>query len=172
MEERLRYLEKLRKRINTSNIGRPTGEFLAFLMQAVQPKKILEIGTSTGYSALWLSQCGAEVHTIDKSADRVEIAEESFAGTDIVLHVGEAFEIIPTLEGPFDVLFIDGTAKEYLQYFELAREKLATGALVIADNTLSHKEKLQDFLDYIHSHYDVTDLDLGKGLSLFFYKGL
>ncbi len=170
MDERLRFLEQLKAQERTANISRTTGEFLALLMDLVTPKRILEVGCSTGYSALWLSSCGAHVDTIEKREDRACVAAESFSGQNISLHIGDALTIIPSLKGPYDVLFLDATKREYLAYFLTAQEKLAEGALVIADNTISHAEKCVDFLAYVEQHYGAVTVSVGSGLTLFRFK--
>ncbi len=168
MEERLRFLEKYNEAYHTANISFETGKLLLFFVQLVSARRILEIGTSTGYSTLWFAQSGAEIHTIERRADRAAIARKSFSGIPaITLYEGNALEIIPTLSGYFDVLFLDATKREYLAYFQVALALLSPGALVMADNVISHRKKMYDFLDFVHNRYSVVEIAIDSGLLLF-----
>ena len=168
MQKRLLFLEQYNALHKTANVSRVTGEFLLFLTQLRKAKRVLEIGTSTGYSTLWFAQSGAEVHTIERRVDRVALARESFSEiSTITLHEGDALQIIPLLPGLFDVLFLDATKREYLSYFRAAYTILSPGALIIADNVISHREKMHDFLEFVHSTYFAVEITLGSGLIIF-----
>lgn len=130
--------------------GHLQGRLLSMISHLVNPSKILEIGTFTGYSALCLAeglQEGGILHTIDNNdelADRCRAYfKEAGAEKKIVLHTGDALDIIPTLEGPFDLVFIDADKPNYEQYFDLVIDKVRPGGIILADNVLYHGEVLQ-----------------------------
>ncbi|MFN8208330.1 MAG: O-methyltransferase [Bacteroidales bacterium] len=123
--------------------GNLQGQFLAFLSSLIKPRRVLEIGTYTGYSAICLCQ-GLErdglLHTIDTDDEVQEIARKYFreAGLDdrIVLHTGDARLLIPALQEKFDLVFIDGEKSEYPDYYESVLPKLNPGGIILADNVL------------------------------------
>ena len=119
------------------------GALLTLLTKFLRPKKVLEIGTFTGYSALCFAE-GLEVdavlHTIELDEGLREIATRYFDASPhrqkIVQHFGRAQEIIPTLPGPFDFVFLDADKKGYVDYFNLVLPLMPTGGLLLADNVL------------------------------------
>lgn len=125
--------------------GHLQGRFLSMLSHLTRPKRILEIGTYTGYSAICLAeglQANGELHTIDLDINGVlqpmirRYFNRSELGNKIHLHIGEALQVIPTIEGPFDLVFIDADKPNYGKYFDLVIENMPSGALIIADNVL------------------------------------
>jgi caffeoyl-CoA O-methyltransferase len=131
-----------------------TGRFL-FALVAGQPScEVLEIGGSRGYSTLWLAAAarilGGHVTTLER--DPVKLAtlgatiEE--AGLDEWVEVvsGDAYQTIPVLSGPFDVVFLDAEKEYYEDFFGLVRGKLEPGAVVVADNVLSHADELAEYV--------------------------
>jgi len=123
--------------------GHLQGRILSMFSHMIQPKRILEIGTYTGYSAL----CLAEGLTPDGKLITMDINEEledrvrryindSDYSSQIDFHVGNALEIIPTLEDELDLVFIDADKPNYSNYFDLVIDKLRTGGIIIADNVL------------------------------------
>lgn len=123
--------------------GHLQGKLLEMFSCMIQPSRILEVGTFTGYSAICLAKGLREdglVHTIDINDELAEMALKYFtlAGMSqkIRLHTGDARVIIPTLEEQFDLVFIDGNKEQYLQYYEEAMKKLKTGGFILADNVL------------------------------------
>jgi caffeoyl-CoA O-methyltransferase len=123
--------------------GHLQGRTLSFLSKLIQPKAILEIGTYTGYSALCLAEGlaeGGELHTIDINEELEPMIRRYFAATDHVeklhLHIGNALEIIPSLQKTWDLVFIDADKENYSGYFNLVVEKVRKGGLMIADNVL------------------------------------
>lgn len=158
--------------------GHIQGKFLEFISRLVAPERILEIGTYTGYSAICLAQGLSEdgvVHTIDHNPELEDLAKEFFneAGLSekIILHLGEALEIIPGINETFDLVFIDADKENYINYFELSLEKLRKGGIIIADNVLwsgkvlepaSKNDKetigIRAFNEHVASHKGVTSL--------------
>lgn len=121
--------------------GHLQGRILALFSQMIQPQHILEIGTYTGYSALCLAeglQSDGTLHTIEID-DELEDFIRHYINCSpykdkIVLHFGNALDIIPTLNLTFDLIYIDGDKREYPQYLNIAIEKLRSGGYIIADN--------------------------------------
>ncbi len=131
--------------------GHVQGKFLETLSCILQPKYILEIGTFTGYSALCLAkglQTGGELHTIELREEDAETAKNYFSKSlqnkKIVLHRGNALEIIPGLKETWDIVFIDADKTNYINYYELTLPQLKSNGLIIADNVLFHGEVLQE----------------------------
>lgn len=130
--------------------GHVQGKILETLSGLVQPKYILEIGTFTGYSALCLAkglQPGGELHTIELRDADAAIARDFFSkslhNNKIVLHTGNALEIIPKLEKQWDIIFIDADKTGYIDYYELTLPQLNQNGLMIADNVLFHGDVLE-----------------------------
>ena len=123
--------------------GHLQGRLLSFISRMIEPGRILEVGTYTGYSALCLAEGLTEegkLHTIDHNPELEDFAADYFrmAGRDdqIIQHVGEALDVIPSLKETFDLVFLDADKINYVRYFDLIFPKLKTGGLVLADNVL------------------------------------
>ena len=123
--------------------GHIQGRLLKLLVKMIRPKRILEIGTYTGYSAL----CMAEGLDDDGKLFTFEIDDEledftrrwiegSPLGDKVVFTIGSALEIVPTLGEKFDLVFIDGNKREYIEYYEMALAHTNDGGWILADNTL------------------------------------
>ncbi len=134
------HLEVLQPRMLSGHLQ---GRFLSMISKIHQPKRILEIGTYTGYSAL----CLAEGLTKDGKLTTLDINEElaskiqgyfneSDKKDQIQLIIGDALEIIPQLDEKFDLVFIDADKENYAAYFDLVIGKMNAGALILADNVL------------------------------------
>ena len=123
--------------------GHIQGRMLSMLSHMISPKLILEIGTYTGYSALCFAEGlseGGHLHTIDINDELAPMVKSYItkAGMEnkITLHNGNASEIIPTLSGPFDLIFIDADKINYSLYYDLVINKVRQGGFLIADNVL------------------------------------
>ena len=130
--------------------GQVQGSFLTLLSRLLQPTKILEIGTFTGYSALCLSkglQVGGKIHTIELREEDAATArayfKQSINRDKIVLHVGDAKQIIPTLNEVWDIVFIDADKTGYIDYYELILPFVKPNGIIIADNVLFHGQVLE-----------------------------
>lgn len=151
--------------------GHLQGRVLAMLSHMIRPQRVLEIGTFTGYSALCLAEglapCG-KIITIDKNEELESMARRYFAKSDyeqaIDFYVADAMELIPTIEGPFDLVFIDADKINYYNYFKLVLEKVRPGGFIVADNVLwsgkvietgkktdSDTQALRDFNRLVHA---------------------
>ena len=123
--------------------GHVQGRFLKFLVKMIRPKRILEIGTFTGYSAICMSEgldADGKIYTFEVEDELEDFTRKwidgSEHGSKIVFTIGNALEIVPTLGEKFDMVFIDGNKREYIDYYEMAMKHLAPGGWILADNTL------------------------------------
>ncbi len=123
--------------------GHLQGRMLSMLMKMIRPQFVLEVGTYTGYSALCLAEGLSDTGrlvTIDKNEeleDRVKgYFEESPYRDQIDFQVGNAVEIIPSLDYPWDVVFLDADKSNYLKYYEMVFDQLKPGGYILADNVL------------------------------------
>lgn len=123
--------------------GHLQGRLLSMISKMVQPKSILEIGTYTGYSALCLAEGlagGGKLTTIDCNEELAESVNTYFkeAGLKGVIdyRIGDAATIIPTLSGPFDLVFIDADKENYARYYDLVFNLVTLGGYILADNVL------------------------------------
>jgi len=123
--------------------GHFQGRVLSMLSKLVNPLNILEIGTYTGYSALCLCEGMKEngvLHTIDIKEELIDFQRKYFDkspwGNQIVQHLGEATDIIPTIDLKFDLVFIDADKENYLNYYELIVPKMNKGGIILSDNVL------------------------------------
>lgn len=146
---RLQRLTHLRLAYSRMSSGHIQGRLLKMLCQLAGAHRILELGTFSGYSALSMAEALTpdpvtgveELHTIEIFDELEDFEREQFEkageiGRKIHLHIGDALEIIPSLSGPWDVVFIDADKRIYDQYFELILPQVRQGGLIIADNTL------------------------------------
>ena len=134
------YLKVLNPRMLSGHIQ---GRFLSIITKLIKPKKILEIGTYTGYSAICMAEGLIEngiIHTIDINEELVSIQNKYFAkskcNNSIIQHVGDARNIIKSINEKFDIVFLDADKENYIEYYELVIEKVKKGGLIIADNVL------------------------------------
>ena len=158
------------------NVSRENGEFLNFLAQAVGARRVLEVGTSNGYSALWFAQAvartGGHVDSIEADRGRHAEAQRNVAasgmGDLITLHHGDALQIIATLDGPYDLVFLDADKPQYLAYARLALPRLRPGGLLIGDDTTSLADRMRDYLEFVHTAPGLRTIDLAldDGLTL------
>jgi predicted O-methyltransferase YrrM len=152
--------------------GHFQGQLLRFLVEMIQPKRILEIGTYTGYSAIAMAQglkTGGKLITIDVNAELEKMISNFIieAGlTDKIEQItGNAIEILPTLTEKFDLIFIDADKRNYKNYLDLVLNNLNTGGYILTDNVLwsgkvtMPKEKMDldtrlidEFNDYVQNH--------------------
>lgn len=125
------------------------GKMLEMLSKVINPNYILEIGTFTGYSALCLAkglQQGGYLHTIELREDDATLSQNYFAKSShneqIILHRGNALDIIPQLNFTWDLVYIDADKTNYINYYELTLPRLKKGGVIFADNVLYHGEVL------------------------------
>lgn len=123
--------------------GHVQGKFLKMFSELVNPKKILEVGTYTGYSTICLAeglQKEGKLITLEKNIETEDFAKNYFkkAGyaDDIELIIGDALKVLPTLKGGFDLVFIDANKKDYSEYYDLIIDKVNLGGYILTDNVL------------------------------------
>ena len=166
--------------------GPAQGALLAMLVRLTRARRVLEIGTFTGYASLWMAQVLPDdglLHTIDRNEeleDRVRsYFNESEVGHRIHYHRGDAREVIPVLDETFDLVFIDADKDHYLYYYKLIIDKVRENGLIVVDNVLwggkvisqepDRKTKaIRDFNNYVHHDARVANvlLPLRDGLLL------
>ena len=173
-------LEKTQKQF--WNIPRETGVMLNMFIKMMNIQSALEIGTSNGYSGLWLSKAlketGGHLTTIEFYEKRQSVAIENFKTcgvSDIITPIqGSAVMILENLpeEQKFDFVFIDANKQEYIKYFNLIKPHLTPKCMICADNILSHAEKVKPFVNAIDSddEFQYEILELPGGL-LVAYRG-
>ena len=170
--------------------GHLQGRLLKMLTRMIKPKRVLELGTFTGYSALCLAEGmeeGAEIHTIEINDELEEFIlshiDESPCGGRIHLHIGDASEILPAIGGEWDLVFIDANKRRYTEYYEAVMPHVRQGGFIIADNTLwygkgtdgSHDAQtagILEFNDHVASDPRVEKvmIPLRDGLTIIYKK--
>ncbi len=185
-------LEKIRRETHLQVLmpqmlsGPVQGALLAALVQLTRAKRVLEIGTFTGYASLWMAQALPDdglLHTIDRNEeleDRVRAYfAESEVGHRIKYHCNDARTVVPTLDGTFDLVFIDADKENYGHYYRLIIDKVRENGLIVVDNVLwggkvvSQKpdrktQAIRDFNNYVHHDAHVANvlLPLRDGLMI------
>ncbi len=131
--------------------GHIQGKFLEMVSKMIRPERVLEIGTFTGYSALCLAKGLGEkgvLHTIELRKDDAATAngyfDRSFLREKIILHIGNALDIIGELDETWDLVFIDADKENYIHYFNLVLPKLRVNGFILADNVLFHGQVLEE----------------------------
>ena len=172
--------------------GRLQGRLLALLSKLQQPARILEIGTFTGYATLCLAEGlreGGMIDTIEGDAEVAFLARQNFATSpyaeQIVLHLGQASDLLNELTGPYDLIFLDGDKRRYPDYLPLLLSRLEAGGLLLGDNVLwdgraggkSRDEDaaaLRKYNDFVYQNEQLENLilPLRDGLSVARWKGL
>ena len=134
--------------------GQVQGKFLEFISSLLQPKYILEIGTFTGFSAICLAkglQQNGELHTIELREADANTAWKNITAAGmhqkIHLHIGDAKEIVKTLEYSWDLVFIDADKTSYILYYEEVLKRLNNRGYILADNVLFHGQVLDESID-------------------------
>lgn len=174
------------------NIPREVGQILYFLVRGKRPKRILEIGTSSGYSGIWLAKAlsdnaaefGAmgELVTVESHAERFVLAGQNFEKTQLNGFIkqvkGHAPEVFETEEliksGRFDLMFLDATKKQHEEFLKQGLPLLSEGGMLVADNVLSHAEVMSGFLKFAEDSEDLSGgevLAVGDGLFIAIKKG-
>jgi predicted O-methyltransferase YrrM len=153
------------------SVPRKDGEFLNLLVKAARAKNVLEIGTSHGYSAIWISlaleETGGHMTTVEILPERVQLAKEHVSRARLSHRVtfkeGDAHDIVPTLDGPFDFVFLDADKEGQMDYFnKLFPKKLPRGGLLASHNAIRHRENMKEYLDLMKKHpeFDTVILSL------------
>lgn len=180
----LKKLEKLQiTQKEFWNITPEVGNFLSIVIKAANYRNILEVGTSNGYSAIWfasaLEKTDGHLVTIEFYDERQQMARKNLEECNLLGRVtflqGKAVEVLNKLtpglynssQSPFiDFAFIDASKLEYVEYFNLIHPFLKKGGMIVADNVISHEDKVRDYIDLLSSHedYQSEKINLGAGL--------
>lgn len=156
------------------NITPDTGEFLAVLVKATGARRILEVGTSNGYSTLWLAHAVAPldgaITTIELAHEKIEMARANFAragvDTRITLLEGDAGTMLANLfDASFDLVFLDSKRSDYLNWWPDIRRILRSGGLLVVDNATSHADEMAAFTAAVRADTGFTTslMPVGKG---------
>lgn len=156
----IKELEEFGKTNRRWNVPPDHGRFLWMMTELTGAKRVLEIGTSNGYSSLWMARglrkTGGKLITIEFEKERADEAKVNFAkaGCDdiIVVHNGDAFEVIPKLKGQFDLIFLDAWKPDYKKFFDTSFPLLKPGGVFLGHNAVAFSKDMKDFLDTIKSH--------------------
>ncbi len=165
-EKTLDLLSELDKtREDFWNVDNESANFLSILIKANNSKNVLEIGTSNGYSTIWLANAlkatGGKLTTIEFWDNRLNVAVENFkkCAVDNIIEtrLGQAVMILEEMayskKPPlFDFVFIDANKSEYIKYFKLIHPMLKKGGIIAADNILSHYKKVEPYVNAVTSH--------------------
>lgn len=153
-------------------IPKTTALFLHDLIIHDKPKTILELGTSTGYSTIWLAQAAKQVNatvdTIEFFAPKITVAKENFKKTGlnkyITLHEGMIIDILSKWNRPIDFAFFDADKQRYTDYYELIKPFLKKNSVIVVDNAINFADRMKKFLKYLvvmNVEHEIIDLDNG-----------
>jgi predicted O-methyltransferase YrrM len=155
------------------NITPDTGEFLAVLVKTVNARRILEVGTSNGYSTLWLTDAigpAGMVTTIERAPAKVAMARANFARAGLAGRIdqreGDAGDILRELDdGAYDLLFLDSLRTAYVAWWPDLKRVLRPGGLLVVDNATSHAQEMAGFTATVRADSDFTTslVAVGKG---------
>ncbi|HEV2522499.1 MAG TPA: class I SAM-dependent methyltransferase [Candidatus Acidoferrales bacterium] len=158
------------------NLEPDTAEIVSILACSSRAKHVLEIGTSNGYSTIWLAAsvgpAGGRVVSVERSREKWTMARDNLLKTGLLqyvdLQLGEATEIVRGLPGPFDFVFFDADRTSAPEQLAVILSKLAPPALILADNVSSHPTEIAGYLAMVKSLKQLQHvvIPVGKGLSV------
>jgi len=176
----LRRIERENEDEKVWIVGPKTGHFLYWLVRVVRPEFVVEIGTSVGYSALWLASAlernaWGELWTVESHKERFERAKANIAESELEHRIhqihGHApelfFEESDELPERIDFAFYDATKQTTREFFDAVLPRMQSGAMIVVDNVQSHREgELADFVHEIHkdARFKVAEISVGDGL--------
>ena len=149
----LKELENFARKENIPIIPHETVAYFRFLMETIQPKNILEIGTAIGFSALLMAQHApnAKIKTIDRNPEMISFAKENFAKFDsrkqITLLEGDAVDILSTLTGTYDFVFMDSAKSKYIVFLPEILKHLEVGGVVVLDDVFQGGDIAKDIME-------------------------
>ena len=163
------------------NLEPDTARLISMLVHGSRCKRVLEIGTSNGYSTIWLAEAvraaGGRVISIDRDEQKQMQADANLRRAQLREHVdlfhGDATGIVASFPGPFDCVFFDADRWSAPRQLELLLPKLTPDVFVFADNVLSHPDEIADYLAAINALPDFEHIvvPIGKGLSVAYRAG-
>ncbi len=154
----MREIEEMGKKSFIPSIGPVKGKILAEVVRKLKPRKILEVGSLYGYSAILVtknSPANAEITTVEKNPEHARITEQNVERAELESQIkvirGDAMEILPKLPGPFDLVFLDAEKTQYLDYLKAIEDKMHQGSVVVADNVGVFQDQMQNYLHYVRN---------------------
>src|SRR2546422_4663207 len=154
----MREIEEMGKRSFIPSIGPVKGRIIAEVVAKLKPRKILEVGALYGYSAILIaknSPANAEITTVEKNPEHVRITQQNIERAQLEDQIkiiqGDAKQVLPTLPGPFDLVFLDAEKTQYLEYLKAVENKLHQGSVVVADNVGVFQDQMQNYLHYVRN---------------------
>ncbi len=172
IQELLHELEKTREIY--WNITPEVGKFLSNFIQKNDYKTVLEIGTSNGYSGIWLAEAlnhtKGVLYTIESnSKKRFPLSQANFAKSglsNVIQILGHAPEAIPDMPKTFDMAFFDATKYEHIDYFNTLKDRITPGGTIITDNINSHRKELTPYIENINQepNWTSSEKSIGTGL--------
>ena len=170
----LKRLEKTAKQY--TNIAPENGQFLSILIHAIQAQNVLEVGTSNGYSTIWLAtalkETGGRLITLEFDPKRAAEAQAHLKEVNldeiVEIRVGNALDEIPKCDTTFDLVFLDAQKDEYLRYLELALPNIRAGGLIVADDTVTMRDEMPDYVEFVFNTplLNSVDIPLDDGIIL------
>jgi predicted O-methyltransferase YrrM len=166
----LREIEALSRKTYLPIIGPIKGKYLVDAIKKFNVKRVLEVGTLIGYSAILMAKNLPEdgrVVTVEINPESARVAKENVSEAGLAdrieVHIGDALTLIPGLDGVFDMVFLDATKSEYLDYLKLSENKLKKHGAVFADNVKMSAYEMRDYLDYVRNSgkYESEYVDVG-----------
>ncbi len=149
------------------NISRESIDYMLNIIRKNKLKKVLEVGCFNGYSALMFSTAAESVKSIEIDKEFIKTAKNNFKKynvKNIEIIEGDAKDVLKNLNEKFDLILVDAMKREYKNYLVLALNLIDKG-FIYADNTISHKDKMNDFFDYLNkSKLNWRELGIGRGL--------
>jgi predicted O-methyltransferase YrrM len=156
------------------NITRDTGEFLSVLVRATHSQRVLEIGTSNGYSTLWLADAcfaiGGRVNTVELSEYKFNLAAQNFQRSNLSSVIrqvhGDAGDLLSEAESSsYDLIFLDSERPEYPGWWPDLKRVIRPGGLLVVDNAISHAEEMAPFIALVEADANFTTslVPVGKG---------
>lgn len=170
----LKRLEKTAKQY--TNIAPENGQLLSILIRSIQAQNVLEVGTSNGYSTIWLAaalkETGGRLITLEfdqkRAAEALAHLQEVGLDSIVDVRIGNALEEIPKCVATFDLVFLDAEKNEYRRYLELALPSIRPGGLIIADDTVTMRDEMPDYIEFVFSTplLHSVDIPLDDGVIL------
>lgn len=179
LEHVLKKIEQENEKEDVWIVGPKTGRMLHWLIRVIEPHVVLEMGTSVGYSSLWIASAldknqKGHLWTIESHEERYRRAAQNIKEAEMQDHVtqlkGHAPEIFtqnPELPEVIDFAFFDATKQEHQSYFNAIFPRMCSGGMIVVDNVLSHRfGKMQEFIEAMHVSTDlkVVEIPVGDGL--------
>jgi caffeoyl-CoA O-methyltransferase len=153
-----------------------TGVFFSILLKAINARRVLEVGTSVGFSTLWFAEAigtnrGTRIITIELKPQKVDLALKNFkeAGADKIIEIkqGVALDVLPKLKGKFDFVFLDADKENLIKYFDLVLPMVRIGGIIAADNMLypdRFRTTMRKYARHVHSKPNIQSVTVPIGM--------